>query len=110
MLFRSIKSAVPPCVAVADTPTHYEAAAETDGKQHVFGYVVAHRDVITVGFNTEISDKDMHELVSERLRKMMNEHRRLEIREAHVSDLRQDIQEAFNAMLNYFNEKNWVKP
>ena len=91
MIRQYIKSSVPPCEVIADTPTHYESAAIVGDQKHVFAYVVAHQHVVTVGFGTDISDKDFHQLIPERLRKMMNDNRRLEIRDAHVDDLRKDI-------------------
>lgn len=104
-----IKSSVPPCEASADTPTHYEAVAINGNQKHLFAYVVAHEHVVTLGFSTEISDNDLKQLISSRLREMMNEHRRLEIRDAHVADLRQDIQDACEKLLYYYNEKGWTK-
>ena len=104
-----LKSSVPPCVATVDTPTHFEAVAINGDEKHLYGYVVAHEHVITLGFSTEISDSDFRELFSSRLRAMMNDHRRLEIREAHVADLRQDIQDACEHLLYYFNQKGWTK-
>ncbi len=104
-----LKSSVPPCVATVDTPTHFEAVAVNGDEKHVYGYVVAHEHVITLGFCTEISDKDFKELIPIGLRARMNDHRRLEIREAHVSDLRQDIQDACEKLLYYYNEKGWTK-
>ena len=91
MIRQYIKSSVPPCEATSDTPTHYEAVAINGDQKHVFAYVVAHQHEVTLGFSTDISDGDFKQLVSERLRKMMNEHRRLEIHNAHVDDLRKEI-------------------
>lgn len=110
MIRQYIKSAVPPCEATADTPTHYEAVAMVDGVKHVFAYVVAHQHVVTLGFDMNIPEKDFKQLVSEQLCKRMEHgHRRLEIRDAHVDELRKDIQDACEKLLYYFNEKGWTK-
>ncbi len=108
MIRQLLKSAVPPCTATVDTPTHYEAVAVNGSHKHLFGYAVAHQDVVTVGFNTEIPEADFKQLASKRLILKMNEHRRLEIRNAKDHDLHQDLQDAFNKMLYYYNEKGWT--
>ncbi len=109
MIRQFIKSSVPPCEAITDTPTHYESVAINGDQKHLFAYVVAHEHVVTLGFNTEIPEKDLKQLVPETLIKMMNEHRRIEIRNAHVDDLRKDIQDAIEQLLYYYNEKGWTK-
>ena len=109
MIRQYIKSSVPPCEVASDTPTHYEAVAVNGDQKHLFAYVVAHQHVVTLGFSTDISDADFRELIPERLRKMMNEHRRLEIHNAHVDDLREDIQDACEQLLYYYNQKGWTK-
>ena len=109
MVREYIKSSVPPCTATIDTPTHYESVAVNGEEKHLYGYVIAHQHVITVGFSMDIPDNAMHQLFSERLRKMMNEHRRLEIRDAHVNDLRQDLQDACEHLLYYYNQIGWTK-
>ena len=103
-----LKSAVPPCQITVDTDTHFEVTAINNDKKELFGYCVKHQHVVTLGFNTNISDKDFHQLIPERLIKMMNEHRRLEIRDVIVKDLHESIQDACNNLLYYFNEKNWT--
>ena len=108
MIRQYLKSSVPPCTATIDTPTHYESVAINKDQKHLYGFCVAHHDVVTVGFNEEIPETDLKQLIPERLRRMMNEHRRLEIRETEVHDLRQDIQDACNQLLYYYNEKNWT--
>ncbi|MDO5570549.1 MAG: hypothetical protein Q4F97_03675 [Bacteroidales bacterium] len=102
-----LKSAVPPCTATVDTTTHYEVVAENNGQKHIYGYCIAHRNVVTLGFDENIPEEDFKRLIPKRLREMMNEHRRLEIREVQVNELRADIQDALNKLLYYFNEKNW---
>ncbi len=109
MMRQYIKSSVPPCTATVDTPTHYESVAINGEQKHIYGYVIAHHDVVTVGFSMDIPDNAMHQIFSERLRKMMNHHRRLEIRNPHVNDLRQDIQDACEKLLYYYNEIGWTK-
>ena len=109
MIRQFIKSAVPPCEASADTSTHYEAIAVNGDQKHVFAYVVAHEHVVTLGFSTDISDDDFVELIPERLRKMMNNHRRLEIHNAHVDELRKDIQDSCEQLLYYYTQKDWTK-
>lgn len=105
-----LKSSVPPCIASVDTPTHYESMAVNGESKHLFGYVVAHQHVVTLGFNEEIPEEDFKQLIPERLRNMMNHnHRRLEIRNVEVDDLRQDIQDACNQLLYYYNQKGWTQ-
>lgn len=105
-----LKSAVPPCTATVDTPTHYECMAINGEMKHLFGYVVAHQHVITLGFNVEIPEEDFKKLIPERLRNMMDHnHRRLEIRNVEVLDLRQDIQDACNQLLYYYNQIGWTQ-
>lgn len=104
-----LKGAATTTCEVIDTPEHYElTTVDKEGQKHLFAYVVAHQHVVTLGFNTQISDNDFHQLVSQRLRAMMNDHRRLEIRDAHVDDLRKDIQDAFQKILYFYSEKNWI--
>ena len=88
-----LKSSVPPCNAIADTPTHYETEAVNGNQKHVFGYVVAHEHVITIGFSTDIPEKDLKELIPARLLEKMNGHRRMEIRDVQVHELHSDLQE-----------------
>ena len=108
MVRQYIKSSVTPTCEVIDTPTHYELTTVANGQKHLFAYVVAHEHVITVGFNTQISDADARQLFPERLLKMMNDHRRLEIRDAQVDDLRKDIQDAIEQLKYYYDEKGWI--
>lgn len=109
MVRQCIKSSVPPCTTTVDTPTHYESVAINGDQKHLFGFVVAHQDVITVGINEEIPEEDLKQMVSERLLKMMNQHRRFEIRTILVKDLHQDVQDAFNNLLYYYNQIGWTK-
>lgn len=105
-----LKSSVPPCTSTVDTPTHYESTAIKGEEKHLFGYVVAHEHVVTLGFNEEIPESDFKELIPERLRNMMNHnHRRLEIRNAEVDGLRQDIQDACEKLLYYYNQIGWTQ-
>ena len=109
MIRQYIKSAATPTCEEIDTPTHYElTTVGTDGQKHLFGYVVAHEHVITIGFNTQISDKDKRQLFSENLLKKMNDNGRFEMRDAHVADFRHDIQDACEKLLYFYNEKNWI--
>jgi hypothetical protein len=105
-----LKSAVPPCIASADTSTHYEVTAVDASKEkRLFGYCIAHESALTIGFNEQIPEEDFQKLIPERLRKMMNhKHRRLEIRDPEVDELARDIRDAFNQLLYYYNQNNWV--
>ena len=103
-----IKSAVPPCTAITDTPSHYEVVAVHGDHQHLFGAVIAHNEEVTVCFNTEIPENEFKQLVSEDLIRKMNPHRRLEVRNIKSPQLHEDLQNACNKMLYYFNEKGWV--
>ncbi len=109
MVKQFLKGAATPTCEVIDTPTHYEiTAVDKEGKKHLFAYVIAHEHVITIGFNTQIPEQDKHQLFSDVLLKKMNDHCRIEVRNAHVADFRHDLQDAFEKLLYYFNEKNWI--
>ena len=109
MIRQLLKSSVPPCTTTIDEPCHYESMAITGDTRHLFGYCIAHREVVTIGFNREISDHDLRQLFSASLREKMNEERRIEVREAEVHNLWQDLQDAVNKLQYYFDEKGWTK-
>ena len=104
------KSAVPPCIATVDTPTHYEVTAvDAAQDKRLFGYCVAHESALTIGFNEQIPEEDFKKLIPERLRNMMeHKHRRLEIRDSLVDELARDIRDACNQLLYYYNQNNWI--
>lgn len=102
------KSVVPPCVAEVDTPTHYEAVAVGGDTKRLFGNVVAHDHVVSVGFYDQIPENDFRQLVSEHLIKHMTHHR-LEIRDADVHAFTKDLQDAIQKLARYYNEKGWTK-
>ena len=104
-----LKGAVPPCSVETDEPHHIEVVANDGTTKHIFGYCVEHNEVVTVGFDTKIPENALREIFSERLIKMMNEHRRIELRNIEQNDLHKDLQDAFEKLLYYFNEKNWTK-
>ena len=105
-----LQSVVPPCSVAVDTPTHYEVVAINGDEKHVFGYVVAHEHVITIGFNDKIPAHDLKELISEHLiKKMGDAHHRFEVRDADIHSLTKDLQQAIEKLARYYNEKGWTK-
>ncbi|MEG1617694.1 MAG: hypothetical protein RR202_08010 [Bacteroidales bacterium] len=107
MIKQYLKSAVPPCVATVDTPEHYEVTAVNNGTKHLFGYCIAHRNTVTMGFNEDIPESDFKQLVPKRILEMMNENRRIAIRDADEHELSSAIRDACNQLLYYYNEKGW---
>lgn len=103
-----IKSAVPPCVVEIDTPTHFEVVAINGDQKHLFANIVSHDHVVTLGFDTTIPEEDLKQLLSDRLIKHLNEHRRMAIHNLEYDDYRQDFQDACNKLLYYFDQQGWT--
>ena len=81
-----LKSTVPPCTETMDNSEYYEVRSINPERSEdiLFGYVIKHTDSITIGFNDKLEE---------------NNHQ-----------LREDLQEAINHLMRYYNEKNWNLP
>lgn len=106
-----LKSTVPPCTETMDNPEHYEVRSINPERSEdiLFGYVIKHTDSITIGFNDKLGGNNMEQLFSKYLLQKMNEHKRIHIHEMN-HQLREDLQEAINHLMRYYNEKNWNLP
>ena len=96
-----LKGAVPPCSLTVDTPTHIKIEAINGESKHLFAEAIAHSHVVTIEFSPDIPKEDFDQLISQRLQKHMNEHRRLEIRDLHVDELIHAFQEPCPTLLYY---------
>ena len=109
--YGSCKSTVPPCTETMDNPEYYEVRSINPERSEdiLFGYVIKHTDSITIGFNDKLEENNMERLFSKYLLQKMNEHKRIHIHEMN-HQLREDLQEAINHLMRYYNEKNWNLP
>lgn len=106
-----LKSTVPPCTETMDNSEYYEVRSINQERSEdiLFGYVIKHTDSITIGFNDKLEENNMERLFSKYLLQKMNEHKRIHIHEMN-HQLREDLQEAINHLMRYYNEKNWNLP
>lgn len=106
VIHQALASLVPPCEAIEKEDFHYEIWA-VKKERFLVASLTRHDHSVTLEFSNHIPKEAMRSIFSEYMLLKMNDHRRLEIHQI-TSELSNDIREAIQALVRYYQDNDWI--